>query len=148
MASYWTTEQSIRAGETWNWPKLCKSQNLNFIALLCLIFLLPYHWSSWTVYVQQWDWLKGFLLLGTNYDRAWFYDLSLQHHPPTLWARSEGSSVSIGDLHCTLRADSHHDRESIIEINVCLTLRIYHIAKLLTWHAGLINQSGLTRVKD
>lgn len=38
---------------------------------------------------------------GTNYHRAWFYDLSLQH-PPTLWARSEGSSVSIVDLHCTL----------------------------------------------
>lgn len=38
MVSWWTTEQSIRAGETWNWPKLCKSQNSNFNALLCLIF--------------------------------------------------------------------------------------------------------------
>lgn len=72
------------------------------ISLRCCLFFcfLPYHWSSWTVYVHQWDWLKGFLLLGTNYDTAWFYDLSLQR-PPTLWARSEGSSVSIGDLHCT-----------------------------------------------
>lgn len=49
---------------------------------------LPYDWSSWTVYVQQWDWLR---LCGegeTNYDTAWFYDLSLQH-PPTLWARRQ-----------------------------------------------------------
>lgn len=64
------------------------------------VAVLPYHWSSWTVYVQQWDWLKGFLLLGTNYDRAWFYDLSSQR-PPTLWARSEGSNISIEGLYCT-----------------------------------------------
>lgn len=38
--------------------------------------------------------------VGANYDRAWPYVLSLQH-PPTLWVRSEGSSVSIAGLHCT-----------------------------------------------
>lgn len=104
------TEQSIRAGKTCIWPSTLQITEFKF-HLRCCIFCLPYQWSSWTVYVQQQDWLKGFLLLGTNYDRAWFYDLSLQHHPPTLWARSEGSSVSIGDLHCTLRADLHHDRK-------------------------------------
>lgn len=55
----------------------------------------------------DWDSKEGFLLLGTNYDTAWFYELSLQH-PPTLWARSEGSSVSIGDLHCTLKKGQIH----------------------------------------
>lgn len=66
-------------------------------------WFLPYDWSSWTAYIhsRDWDWLKGFLLLcGANYDRAWPYVLSLQH-PPTLWVRSEGSSVSIAGLHCT-----------------------------------------------
>lgn len=89
--------QSIQTGNTCIWPTLCNHRI--FLKFHC-VAVLPYHWSSWTVYVQQWDWLKGSLLLGTNYDRAWFYDLSLQH-PPTLWARSEGSSISIVDLHCT-----------------------------------------------
>lgn len=121
-----------------------QSQNSNFIALLFWVwfffvcfFFLPYHWSSWTVYVQQWDWLKGFLLLGTNYDRAWFYDLSLQH-PPTLWARSEGSSVSIGHLHCTWR--QIHTTTELLKIKKlkngkyhqlhCFDLAIEHMANL------------------
>lgn len=77
--------------------------------------MLPYQRSSWTVYVQQWDWLKGFLLLGTNYDRAWLYDLSLRH-PPTLWARSEGSSVSIVHLYCTLTLI--HTTAQFLKINL------------------------------
>lgn len=74
------------------------------------VAVLPYYWSSWTVYVQQWDWLKGFLLLGTNYDRAWF-----------LWPKLAASSNTVSEkwrqqrfnrrfaLH--FRADSHHDKE-------------------------------------
>lgn len=77
--------------------------------------MLPYQRSSWTVYVQPWDWLKGFLLLGTNYDRAWLYDLSLRH-PPTLWARSEGSSVSIVHLYCTLTLI--HTTAQFLKINL------------------------------
>lgn len=48
----------------------CIAVFLGFVCFFLLFFFLPYHWSSWTVYVQQWDWLKGFLLLGTNYDRV------------------------------------------------------------------------------
>lgn len=62
--------------------------------------------------------------------RAWFYDLSLQH-PPTLWARSEGSSVSIGRLALHLRADSHHDREiqkNIYHVFQRFDLAVEHIA--------------------
>lgn len=74
-----------------------QSQNLNFIALL-FFYLITGALERSTF--SSGDWLKGFLLLGTNYDSAWLYDLRLQR-PPTLWARSEGSSVSIVDLHCT-----------------------------------------------
>jgi len=126
-----TQLKSIRAGKHVSDQHFVQSQNFNFIALLFFFLVfLPYHWSSWTVYVQQWHWLKGFLLLGTNYDRAWLYDLSLQH-PPTLWARSEGSSVSIADLHCTLRADSHHDRKLYLKKYSCISpfdLTVEHIA--------------------
>lgn len=117
--------KSIRAEKHVSDQQFCNHRFRISISLRCFFFgFLPYHWRSWTVYVQQWDWLKGFLLLGTNYDRAWLYDLSLQH-PPTLWARSEGSSVSIKDLHCTW-GQIHTTTQTIIEnIHVCQCSRVH-----------------------
>lgn len=61
--------------------------------------------------------------------------LSLQH-PPTLWARSEGSNVSIEGLHCTLRADLHHDKIYIY------IQRKKHFTENSTWHLSTLLTSG------
>lgn len=63
--------------------------------------------------------------------------LSLQH-PPTLWARSEGSNVSIEGLHCTLRADLHHDN---IYMYICSEKR-KHFTDNSTWHLSTLLTSG------
>lgn len=99
-----------------------QSQNLNFIALLFYLITGALERSTFS----SGDWFKGFLLLGTNYDSAWFYDLSLQH-PPTLWARSEGSSVSIVDLHCTW-GQIHTTTEIKIMYFTVFDLAVEHIA--------------------
>lgn len=102
-----------------------QSQNLNFIALL----FLPYHWSSWTVYVQQWGLTQRIPPFGDKLRQGLI-----------LWPKLAASSNTVSEkwrqqrfnsrfaLH--LRADSHHDREIIKKscIPPCSDLALEHIA--------------------
>ena len=96
------------------------------ISMRCWVycfFLLPYHRSSWTVYVQQWHWLKGFLLFVSRGGEGGGSKL---RHGLTLRPKPAASSNTVSEkwrqqrfnketLHCTFRADSHHDRRNRIK---------------------------------
>jgi len=62
LENSWSELKNIYLTNTW------QSQNLNFIALLFYLMTGALERSTFS----SGDWLKGFLLLGTNYDSAWF----------------------------------------------------------------------------
>lgn len=108
-----------------------QSQNVNFIAVFTLSLELLNGLRSAAGLTQRippfGDKLRH---------RAWFYDLSSQR-PPTLWARSEGSSVSIEGLHCTWgQIHTTTEKLNICFFNKkkrshvfhCLDLAVQHIA--------------------
>lgn len=108
MASWFKTTL-IRAETTCICPTICNHRILNFIALPFFTF----HWSSWTVYVQQWGLTQSIPPFGDKLRRGLI-----------LWPKFAASSNTVSEkwrqqrfnsryaLH--LRADSHHDREKII----------------------------------
>lgn len=103
MAS-WLKSTVLVKNNTCIWPTLCNHRIQ--ISLHCCFFRV-FCFCFFTLSLELLNGLRSAVGLtqrippfgDSNYDRAWFYDLSLQH-PPTLWARSEGSSVSIGHF-CT-----------------------------------------------
>lgn len=84
-----------------------QSQNFEFH---CVAVLLPYHWSSWTVYVQQWGLTQRIPPFGDKLRHG----LILRPKPAASsntvsekWRQQRFNSRFA--LH--LRADSHHDRK-------------------------------------
>lgn len=82
-----------------------QSQHLNFSFHCLFVYLITGALERSTF--SSGDWFKGFLLLGTNYDRAWLYHLS-SRHPPTLcekWRQQRFNSTFCtalwGQIHTT-----------------------------------------------
>lgn len=100
----------IEPKKTYLWPSIYKSEfKFNCIAVTLSLEILER--STFSSRIDS----KDSSFWGTNYDRTWFYDLSLQH-PPTLcekWRQQCFNSTFV--LH--LKADSHHQR---IHVNFSL----------------------------
>lgn len=97
---------NLPEADTCIWPTLCNHSIWIFHFIACLfVYLITGALERSTF--SSGDWFKGFLLLGTNYDRAWLYHLS-SRHPPTLcekWRQQRFNSTFCtalwGQIHTT-----------------------------------------------
>lgn len=106
----------------------------------CVAVLLPYHWSSWTVYVQQIP----------NYDTAWFYDLKPAASSNTVsekWRQQRFNSrlaLHWGQIHTTTESKKS---QKIREKSCISPFLFVCLRNLSTWltngnrHAVCLHQS-------